>query len=402
MREGDHLEYKEAWVQASKRKWEVSDDLLETIVAMANSSGGIIIIGVQKDPNDKGLPGGVTGVIHNDPQSAIRNRCASDIQPVLVLDTAVVVMPSDPGSQPKSVLLVRVPRGSNPPYILRTRGIIYIRSHEDDRPAGRADVDALVSRSTVSAVSDGSAWVDAMNHIGVGAQNRWQVPYMYLGVALTPTLPISPVRLGRDEDALFRDMCHDLIDYDATPVMEPTGVRLDVPGDAPATQASSARARNDGTISGSRFLRSSDRGDDGILRVDAVSLLEELHCMLKSARRWPQAISGETLTCNFFLATGNLDQAVLELSPNRVISHLPPADRRTPAQLSRLPSWVSMGEWEPETDTYELLEAEVWRLARQLQYVRGGTGCSHLSTRLLTRVSVWVESAGFPLADNPA
>jgi hypothetical protein len=46
VREGDHLEYKGALPHLNRGKWRVTDELLETIVAMANASDGLIFVGV--------------------------------------------------------------------------------------------------------------------------------------------------------------------------------------------------------------------------------------------------------------------------------------------------------------------------------------------------------------------
>lgn len=120
--ENDKVEFK---IQVGK-EGEL-DEFIESVVAFANSSGGVILVGVDNDGNIVGIqkedtPDRVTKIL--------RSNCYPPIQPemsISILDD-------------KKVLVVRVKEGSNKPYVFTDKGV-YVRVSDKDRIATRAELD---------------------------------------------------------------------------------------------------------------------------------------------------------------------------------------------------------------------------------------------------------------------
>jgi predicted HTH transcriptional regulator len=105
-------------------KQQMDDDKIEAeIVAMSNSQGGIIIIGVQDKTNE------VIGLNYEQLQS-YNNRlsalCCDKIKPQIYILTEVV------STENKRVLIINVPEGRDKPY-KTNRGVIWIKLGSDKR-----------------------------------------------------------------------------------------------------------------------------------------------------------------------------------------------------------------------------------------------------------------------------
>jgi len=102
---------------------------LETVVAFANTGGGLIIYGVGEETDEEGntYPATVQGVCTKttkgdvrNPEEVLRSTCATMIDPVVSLETRVI--PIRAGEYAGNViLLARVRRGLLPPYNQRFR-----------------------------------------------------------------------------------------------------------------------------------------------------------------------------------------------------------------------------------------------------------------------------------------
>ncbi|HET8580589.1 MAG TPA: ATP-binding protein [Nitrospiraceae bacterium] len=104
-------------------------DLAETIVAFANSIGGVILVGVDNR-------GHVTGYREEDPENTIRNIIREYCEPTV---EATVEATSVHG---KPLVALRVSEGMDKPYTLRGRGVI-VRYGATDRAATRHEIDAF-------------------------------------------------------------------------------------------------------------------------------------------------------------------------------------------------------------------------------------------------------------------
>jgi predicted HTH transcriptional regulator len=109
--EGEELEFKR-WMPFKRH-------LATSIAAFANTDGGTLLIGV----DDKGASVGI-----KRPEKAQRKlkRALRLISPELSVETETVEI------QGKAVLVIRIPKGENPPY--RVRGISFERSGDKEIP----------------------------------------------------------------------------------------------------------------------------------------------------------------------------------------------------------------------------------------------------------------------------
>ncbi len=124
--EGEQLEFKEASIKSS--------DLAETLTAMANARGGIVLLGV----NDFGQPVGVPSVKEaKDLLETAARECAT---PPLVLRTSDVQLPRG-----QLVLVGRVGKAHQP--VLSGSGRLLIRRGSRNVPASAAEAAQLFSEA---------------------------------------------------------------------------------------------------------------------------------------------------------------------------------------------------------------------------------------------------------------
>ena len=114
-------------------KREVGDqgEFAETVIASANTGDGTILVGV----DDHATVVGVTSP--EKEEERIRNLIDVHCEPSPPVDVDHVTI------QGKEILVARVRKGTNPPYMHRTRGVVYVRRGGTDRPAKRSDLDEL-------------------------------------------------------------------------------------------------------------------------------------------------------------------------------------------------------------------------------------------------------------------
>ncbi len=160
--EGRHLEYKQPSYNKQSGKWELGRKLLETIVSMANTDDGLIIIGVAEE-TDK-YPGTMVGINHADPEGALRNTCANSIEPSVPLEIQAIPIPPSEEHAGKAVLVVRVRRGLNPPYLLREHGV-FLRMGDQDRHASVGDLQMLFERRSQTQVPEITPWNDVVARV---------------------------------------------------------------------------------------------------------------------------------------------------------------------------------------------------------------------------------------------
>jgi Putative DNA-binding domain len=121
-------------------KRDIPSELERTIAAMANTSGGVVLIGVDEDRSTtkpvapplglsltRGLPEKVTNV------------CIANITPPLVPEIAVI--PDTSGQQ--VVVVVRVPQSHQAPHAISRNTKVYLRRGSVNSPEDLASIDEL-------------------------------------------------------------------------------------------------------------------------------------------------------------------------------------------------------------------------------------------------------------------
>ena len=117
-----------------KKKKEYVKDILKTVIAFANTSGGKIYIGIDDD-------GKVLGVQKLDYEIVkVSNSIRDSIKPDITLFTSILVEKIDS----KDVIVVDVQKGASSPYYLTDKGIrpsgVYVRQGASSVPATDAAI----------------------------------------------------------------------------------------------------------------------------------------------------------------------------------------------------------------------------------------------------------------------
>lgn len=121
-------------------KAEVPKDLAKTVAAMANTSGGVIVIGVEEDRKStkpiappKGVP------MAPGLNEQILNICIGNIAPILVPEVAVV--PDPTGAV--AVIVLRIPQSHQAPHAISRSTAVYTRRGSISNPEDLATLDEL-------------------------------------------------------------------------------------------------------------------------------------------------------------------------------------------------------------------------------------------------------------------
>lgn len=108
---------------------ETKDDFLESVVAFANTEGGIILLGI----NNNRVPIGYIGDTE-DILKRIRDSCEPLIEPQF----------RKYNLDGHDMVAVEVTSGPDKPYMLKYKGVIYVRIGPNDIPASRLDLDQIL------------------------------------------------------------------------------------------------------------------------------------------------------------------------------------------------------------------------------------------------------------------
>ncbi len=123
--EGQQLEFKQI---AETRR------VIQTVVAMANTLGGTILVGV----TDAGVPERLDQAsARQSLEQSLRQNC----DPLVPLDYEDIEVNGVP------ILLVRVPKGTAPPYRHRENGVYYVRRGASNFPAAPDEIRELVQQA---------------------------------------------------------------------------------------------------------------------------------------------------------------------------------------------------------------------------------------------------------------
>ncbi|MBM4466312.1 MAG: ATP-binding protein [Chloroflexi bacterium] len=132
-RESIVLDYKGDW----------PSDLAQVIAAMANTQGGVILIGVTED-NKTGLPQDILGVESARGADSLRQRVVSTaykgVYPPVMPQVGVCSLDQDPD---RAVVIVRVAPSVHTPHAVDSRRRIYVRVDSQTEPHSLATLDEL-------------------------------------------------------------------------------------------------------------------------------------------------------------------------------------------------------------------------------------------------------------------
>ena len=107
---------------------EHKDEFLETVIAFSNTNGGLIMLGINDNGQLKGYKGDEDSILR-----MIHDSCEPSIDPQFKGYT-IDGFP---------VLIVEIQPGNNKPYLLKSRGVAYVRHGSNDFPANRLELDQM-------------------------------------------------------------------------------------------------------------------------------------------------------------------------------------------------------------------------------------------------------------------
>lgn len=364
--ENDHIEYKGATYNKQSQKLDLTDELLETIVAFANSGGGMLFFGVEEEavtkrPNiAKGI---ATAQSPRDLEDALRNKCAALIEPALALETRQVAIPSGPYAG-NLLLLIRVRAGRLRPYYLRGKGI-YLRVGADDRLATLRQLADLFGTSLPSEGRMDAPWSQVRRNIFSREQIHKPEVAPYVMVGLTPAFPLDPLAMDEQTDESFFMLCVQLFGKPPFLVRLEQGI-MHVPYRDEATRddESEVQAFNEGSVGVAVNLHPGETngtsGEPWTIRL--FPLWRTLYHLLTCTAAWPRQTFGYDgpLLCR--IALGNIANTVAGGLHQYYDPIIPAGARNT------LPRWAVEREWNSTTDAHDLIEDVLASLARQLQF----------------------------------
>jgi hypothetical protein len=375
--EGDHIEYKKASLNQDG-KFYVGKELLETVVAFANTGGGMLFIGVEEDGQKR--PTSIEGIPVTNPrkpmaprrdlEESVRSACSDQIEPAVLLEVKPLDIPDDGGDAEKQVLLVRVRHGRQTPYNLRKVGM-YVRDADADRIASVREVAELFARRGETAGLAPTLW-----------SRTWQRTFThetmppaptvapFLMIALAPAFPLEPITLDAKTDWEFQSICAILFGEGHYLFREPDGIILDFlahghGGEHPPYACATA----DGSISVRDSIAPFFQGDTERpkpLGVDLVGLWKSMRHILTIAQRWPRDVCGYggPLLCR--LALGNLYDTIAAVPTD--VFHSLAFTSSGPIIPNRAPSWSADVEWDRGQDCDDVIGQHLASLSRQLQF----------------------------------
>jgi len=134
VRENTRVEYKR----------QFPNDLAKVIASFANTQGGIILIGVDADAENKPKSPLAGMAFEGQPEERVYQICAAAIYPP-IFPSVWVVRFEDPSENPsdRAILVIRVPQGETAHAIDGRKGI-YVRTGNLSSPLERASVDEVI------------------------------------------------------------------------------------------------------------------------------------------------------------------------------------------------------------------------------------------------------------------
>jgi hypothetical protein len=306
--EGERLEYKQPTYNQA-RKVDLTDQLLETLVAFANGGGGMLLLGVAESGDNDKRPALVDPIVGVDlspyrkgysVEQALLDACADRIEPPIAPETRAIAIPAGEPHAGNVALLARVRTGPLPPYNLRKKGI-YVRVADADRLASVREIEALFQRRVGPAfeAAEDTGWERAVGSVFVPAGMAQRETPPFAMCALTPAFPIEPIVVDQRADDSFARVCLTAFAMSASGALlglsdgvafDPSRLRNAAPyGPYPPY----ACAYGDGTI-GVRWTMGlgEPRPADTVQQLDVIGTWRLLRALIAAAATWPRDVCG--------------------------------------------------------------------------------------------------------------
>ena len=161
-------------------KREYTDNILKTVIAFANTSGGRILIGV----DDNGEPIGVENI--DDCYTRVTNAVRDNILPDVTMFIKYAV------NENKRIVEIIVSEGTNKPYFLKSKGMrpegVYIRQGASSAPASVDKIRQMIKLSEKESFEEGRSlnqclqFTEAANEFAAKNVKFSKEKYVSLGI----------------------------------------------------------------------------------------------------------------------------------------------------------------------------------------------------------------------------
>jgi len=112
------------------------NDFLETVMSFANTKGGMLILGVDDKKNIRGISDR-----REDVEKSVQGMIIGNCEPNIEVGLEWVEI------KDSSIFIIRIPEGTDKPYILRDKGI-YVREGKDDYQIDRKQLDSIYQKKS--------------------------------------------------------------------------------------------------------------------------------------------------------------------------------------------------------------------------------------------------------------
>lgn len=366
--EDEHIEYKGASYKQNGLP-EFTEKVLSSLVAFANTSGGMLFYGVDENETtklhyiEKGIEAwGTKGAKLRDPAIPLVGLCAQEIYPRISIETKSIEI-GDGDHQGNKILLVRVRPGSQPPYALKNR-YIYIRTGEAEELATVAEIEALIRRrvDTVVGAVTPDRYID-LNVFGYAVNPPQDRPPCFM-VSLEPAFPMTPVPPDWQSDEAFQGICTNLYGRGNFIQRLPDGI-IYAPFIHPEhrEETETACAFTNGSIGVRKRIMETR---EPVLEI--VRLWRILRKVLTDASAWPRQVGhyGGPLVCR--MAMASITELRIMVDPVAINQAVVWTQDIEPGFENRFPRWDESVEWSAGTHVDDIVEFALQSLTRQLQF----------------------------------
>lgn len=164
--EGAHLDFKS----------EVDDSISKAVAAFSNSTGGLLLVGVDEDQSRPIGMGGVDAPKQSDLLTQIASKILASIDPRPRFE----VHPVPLQESGKFIVLIRVQEGDDPPYFMRDA--VFVRELDACKRATRADLIGMVERRKGSEAAAVGRPFPGGNLIPFPFPPEWRDDKFYIGL----------------------------------------------------------------------------------------------------------------------------------------------------------------------------------------------------------------------------
>ncbi|MFO7745499.1 MAG: ATP-binding protein [Psychroflexus sp.] len=173
------IEYKKEMYVLDNKKDKI--EMLKDISAMANASGGYLIIGIKEKDKEPGVPEKWEEIPHaNKHIDSIKQCCLANIEPHIELNIRPIIMETN-----KKIILIHIPRSSKKPHMVTLRHLkskhvnkFWIRHHD-------RNIEMTVDEIRDACLSVDNIWKDVKEFINERKQEiKNEIkskPYLIIG-----------------------------------------------------------------------------------------------------------------------------------------------------------------------------------------------------------------------------